>query len=116
MIDGVKVKEMKPIADERGMVMEILRSDDAIFKKFGLYDSREKSPTKGKIDEFFIGVRRNILVQIPPGVYHGFKCVGENEAIMINIPTEVYNHSKPDEYRLPWNDPSIPYNWDRQNG
>jgi len=151
MIDGVKVKEMKPIADERGMVMEILRGDDAIFKKFGqvymttaypsvvkgwhyhkvqsdnfaclkgmvklvLYDSREKSPTKGKIDEFFIGVRKNILVHIPPGVYHGFKCVGEKEAIMINIPTEVYNHSKPDEYRLPWNDPSIPYNWDRQNG
>jgi dTDP-4-dehydrorhamnose 3,5-epimerase len=35
MIQGVQVKKLRPIPDERGMVMEILRSDDALFEKFG---------------------------------------------------------------------------------
>ncbi len=35
MIDGVVVKTLKPIADERGYLMEILRSDDPFFEKFG---------------------------------------------------------------------------------
>lgn len=35
MIEGVKVKELKIIKDERGFLMEILRSDETIFKKFG---------------------------------------------------------------------------------
>ena len=35
MIDGVNVKKLKVIPDERGLLMEMLRADDAIFKKFG---------------------------------------------------------------------------------
>ncbi len=35
MIDGVQVKKLKVIADERGRLMEILRSDDEIFGGFG---------------------------------------------------------------------------------
>ena len=35
MIDGVVVKPLKPIADERGFLMEILRSDDPFFERFG---------------------------------------------------------------------------------
>jgi dTDP-4-dehydrorhamnose 3,5-epimerase len=35
MIHGVQVKKLLPIPDERGMVMEILRSDDELFEKFG---------------------------------------------------------------------------------
>lgn len=35
MIEGVKVKKLKVIPDERGKVMEILRCDDEIFEKFG---------------------------------------------------------------------------------
>jgi len=35
MIDGVKVKELKVIPDERGRLMEILRRDDDVFKTFG---------------------------------------------------------------------------------
>jgi dTDP-4-dehydrorhamnose 3,5-epimerase len=34
-IAGVEVKRLKVIPDERGRLMEILRSDDPIFKKFG---------------------------------------------------------------------------------
>ena len=35
MIDGVKVKKLRVIPDERGRLMEILRRDDALFQKFG---------------------------------------------------------------------------------
>lgn len=35
MIDGVKIKRLKVIPDQRGRLMEILRSDDDIFTKFG---------------------------------------------------------------------------------
>lgn len=35
MINGIKIKQLKFIPDERGRVMEILRSDDQEFKKFG---------------------------------------------------------------------------------
>jgi len=35
MISGVQLKKLRPIPDERGVVMELLRSDDALFEKFG---------------------------------------------------------------------------------
>ncbi|MFV2082767.1 MAG: dTDP-4-dehydrorhamnose 3,5-epimerase, partial [bacterium] len=35
MIEGVKVKELKVIPDERGRLMEMLRSDDDIYSQFG---------------------------------------------------------------------------------
>ena len=35
MIQGVEVKNLKVIPDERGFLMEILRSDDPMFERFG---------------------------------------------------------------------------------
>ena len=35
MIEGVKIKKLKVMPDERGRLMEIFRSDDKIFEKFG---------------------------------------------------------------------------------
>jgi len=35
MIDGVRVKKLKVIPDERGRLMEMLRADDDLFVKFG---------------------------------------------------------------------------------
>lgn len=151
MIDGVQIKELKPIADERGMLMEMLRSDEPLFRKFGqvymttafpgvvkgwhyhkvqwdhfvcvhgtvklvLYDDRKGSKTRGEVNEFFIGLRNPKLVTIPPLVLHGFKGVGEHESILVNVPTEPYDHKEPDEFRRPWNDPKIPYDWACKNG
>jgi dTDP-4-dehydrorhamnose 3,5-epimerase len=84
--------------------------------KLVLYDERDGSPTKGKINEFFMGEHNPILVKIPKGIYHGFKTVGEQEAVVINVPTEPYNREKPDEYRLDPHDNHIPYSWDRKDG
>ena len=35
MIDGVKIKKLKVIPDERGRLMEMFRADDEFFEKFG---------------------------------------------------------------------------------
>lgn len=84
--------------------------------KVVLYDARPDSSTKGEINEFFIGEHNPMLVVIPAGVYHGFKCVSEYEAIVINTPTNTYNRTTPDEYRLAPHDGSIPYDWNRKDG
>ncbi|MCX7972949.1 MAG: dTDP-4-dehydrorhamnose 3,5-epimerase, partial [Candidatus Aminicenantes bacterium] len=35
MIEGVKIKKLRVIPDERGRLMEILRADEEIFVRFG---------------------------------------------------------------------------------
>lgn len=84
--------------------------------KLVAYDSRPGSPTKGLLNEFFIGIHHPLLVQIPPGVYHGFKGLTEPEAVVINLSTEPYRHQQPDEYRLPPHTDEIPYDWSRKDG
>ena len=151
MIYGVIIKKLKVIADERGRLMEILRSDDNFFEKFGqvytttaypgvvkgwhyhkkqsdnmavvkgmmkivLYDSRKESATFSEVNEIIAGIHNPVLVHIPPFVYHGFKCISEDEAIVVNTPTEVYNYQEPDEYRLPAHGSDIPYSWERKDG
>lgn len=151
MIDGVRVKKLKVIPDERGRLMEMLRADDDLFVKFGqvymttaypgvvkgwhyhkkqidnmvvikgmmkvvLYDSRKDSKTYGEVNEFFMGEHNPTLVQIPPFVYHGFKCISEEESIAINCSTEVYNYDKPDEFRVDPHKNDIPYDWERKDG
>ena len=84
--------------------------------KVVLYDGRDASPTFGEISQFYIGEHNPILVQIPPGVYHGWMCVSQNEAVVINIPTELYDYESPDEYRLDAHTDEIPYDWERKDG
>jgi len=79
--------------------------------KLVLCDCREESKTKNEINEFVIGERNLLLVKIPPEVWHGFKNVTEEYALVLNIPTELYNYKEPDEHRLPPNTRKIPYNW-----
>jgi dTDP-4-dehydrorhamnose 3,5-epimerase len=83
--------------------------------KVVLHDSREGSPTRGETNEFFMGVWNPIRLRIPPGVYHGFKCISTGEAMIINVPTETYNSKDPDEYRLDAHTAEIPYDWDRKD-
>jgi dTDP-4-dehydrorhamnose 3,5-epimerase len=80
--------------------------------KLVLYDAREGSPTKGEVNEFFLGIHNPMLVQIPKGVYHGWKCVSQQEAIVVNSPSEPYNYEKPDEYRVSFDSPTVPYDWE----
>jgi dTDP-4-dehydrorhamnose 3,5-epimerase len=84
--------------------------------KLVAYDARDGSPTKGRLNEFFIGIHNPLLVQIPAGVYHGFKGLTEPEALVLNVPSEPYHHERPDEYRLDPHADQIPYDWSRKDG
>lgn len=84
--------------------------------KVVLFDGRRNSSTKGRINEFFMGVHNPSILKIPKGVMHGFKCISEEEALVINFPTELYNYKEPDEYRLPPHTDQIPYDWERKDG
>jgi len=81
--------------------------------RLALYDAREDSPTYKEINDFVVSLDNPILVRIPKLVYHGFKCISDKEAIVINIPTSPYNYKTPDEYRLDAFDNDIPYDWNR---
>jgi len=84
--------------------------------KLVLYDNRDNSPTKGEVNQFFIGEFNPSLVKVPKEVYHGWKCISDEEAIVINVPTEPYNPDKPDEFRIDPHKNDIPYNWERKDG
>ena len=84
--------------------------------KLVLYDNRQGSPTQGEINEFFIGTYRPRLVKIPRGVIHGWKCLGESDAMVITIATETYHDEHPDEVRIDPYENDIPYRWGRGEG
>ena len=146
MIQDVVVKKLKPMVDERGMLMEILRSDESIFDRFGqcyvtvvhpgivkgwhyhkkqfdhfcclrgtakivLYDGRENSQTYREVNEFILSLDSPLLVRIPPYVFHGFTAVGEEDAMILNLPTELYHYQEPDEFRENPFSEKIPYDW-----
>lgn len=146
MINGVKIKKLKIIPDDRGRLMEIFRSDDEFFEKFGqvymttvkpgivkawhyhrlqtdnfccvkgkirlgLYDARRDSATFGETMDLVLGPDEPKLVSIPKNVFHGFKGAAAEESIVINTPTETYNHAKPDEFRVDPYKNDIPFDW-----
>ncbi len=151
MIEGVRVKKLRVIPDERGYLMEMLRDDDEFFQKFGqvylsvvypgvvkgwhyhkkqtdhfvfvrgmakvvLYDGRDVSPTRGQVNEFFMGEHNPILLVIPPLVLHGMKGVGTEPAYLVNVPTEHYVYDQPDEFRVDPHSKDVPYDWSHRDG
>lgn len=82
----------------------------------GLYDGREDSPTRGEVHKLVVGEQNRSLVQIPPGVWHGWVCLGTEMSLVLNVPTEHYNYQEPDELRRPWDDPAIPFEWHVKGG
>lgn len=149
MIDGVVVKPLRRIPDERGFIMHMLRADDPDFERFGeiyfttaypgvikawhmhkemtlnyavvvgmiklaLYDDRVDSPTRGEIQELFIGQENYQLVKIPPLVWNGFKTIGTQMVILANCAS--LPHDPNELVRMPPFDSSIPYDWSLKHG
>jgi dTDP-4-dehydrorhamnose 3,5-epimerase len=144
MIDGVFIKPLQQIPDERGKIMKMLQATDEQFEGFGeiyfsvvqpgaikgwhihtkqvqfyavvfghiklvLYDVRDDSPTKGELQEIFMGEDNYSLVRIPTGVYNGFKGYGQTPAIVANctnVPHDPNEISRLDPFHE-----SIPYDW-----
>jgi len=151
LIEGVRIKELTVIPDQRGRLMEMLRSDDELFMGFGqayltttypgvvkawhlhrqqadnivcvagmirlgIFDERRESKSFGRTGELYLGVHRPRLVQIPAGLWHGWKCVSPEEALIINFPTRPYDYDEPDEERLDPRENHIPWDWDSRDG
>ncbi|MDB5293854.1 MAG: dTDP-4-dehydrorhamnose 3,5-epimerase-like enzyme [Phycisphaerales bacterium] len=149
MIDGVRITPLRQIPDERGKIMQMLRSDAPHFLQFGeiyfscvypgaikawhihkkmtlnyavpvgnikfvLYDERESSPTRGQVQEIYLGPESYNLVTVPPMVWNGFKGIGTQMALVANcasIPHDAEEIMRRDPF-----DPSVPYKWDIKHG
>ncbi len=78
-----------------------------------LYDYRETSPTYGIINEIFMGEKNPCAVFIPPGIFHGTKNIGQETAVVIGMPSLLYDPNEVDERRVnPLNNDLIPYDWE----
>ena len=77
-----------------------------------LVDLRRKSSTFGLCNTLYIGEMRPWQVLIPPGVAHGYKVINLEAAVLVYVTSQFYNPS--DEYRIPFNDPSLSYDWSTQ--
>jgi dTDP-4-dehydrorhamnose 3,5-epimerase len=79
------------------------------------YDGRRNSATFGLVNEFMLGERNQGLVIIPPGVFHGWKNIGNDEATIVSMPSRLYDHNGPDRWELRWDSGEaakiIPYKW-----
>lgn len=148
MIDGVNIRPLRQISDERGKVMHMMRVDDPDFEQFGeiyfsmvysgvikgwhlhkrmtinyavvvgmiklvLYDDRAGSPTRGELQELFVGESNYVRVKVAAGIWNGFKGVGAIPAIVANCAS--IPHDPEEIIRLDPFDPTIPYNWELQD-
>jgi dTDP-4-dehydrorhamnose 3,5-epimerase len=148
-IEGVVIKRLLKIPDERGCIFHMLRCDDPDFENFGeiyfslvypgvikgwhrhhkmtlnyavitgmiklvIFDDRVNSSTRGRLLEVFLGEHNYSLVKIPPGLWNGFKGIGNESAIVANCATHAHD---PEEIeRLDPFSSQIPYNWSLKHG
>lgn len=158
MIKGVVIKTLKVHKDipdtpqsgntQEGYLVEVLRSDDGLLKKFGqtvftvtykgtikgfhwhkkqddlwfvstgrakivLHDLRQDSETFGRTEVIYAGRDDYKLIVIPRGVAHGFKVVSDEPVMLFYHVTELYDPNNPDEERIPYNDPKIGFDWEK---
>ncbi|MBR9703002.1 dTDP-4-dehydrorhamnose 3,5-epimerase [Candidatus Woesearchaeota archaeon] len=148
-IEGVSIKPLKKIPDERGAIYHMLRKDDSDFTEFGeiyfsmiypgvikgwhihkemtlnytvvsgmiklvLYDARKDSKTKGNILEISMGEENYVRVTIPPGIWNGFKGMGDKKAIVANCASMPHDPEEIDRMDPLKND--IPYDWELKHG
>lgn len=77
--------------------------------KLALFDDRQKSPTKGVVQEIIISNKNHYLISIPPLIWNGFCSNNNQEALLANcsdIP-----HDKLEIKRIPFDDKRVPYKW-----
>ena len=108
MIQGVEIKQLARHADERGFLMELLRSDDSIFTKFGQCYVSMNYPGvirawhwHKKQDDFFVVVKGMIKVGLydlregsPTQGEAAELYLGDNNSIMLKIPVGVVHGYK----------------------
>ncbi|MBN1681131.1 MAG: dTDP-4-dehydrorhamnose 3,5-epimerase family protein [Anaerolineae bacterium] len=80
-----------------------------------LYDQRSDSPTHGETQVIYAGEDNALLILIPQGVAHGYQVLGNKPAMVFYHTTRSYDPSDPDEERIPFDDPTIGFDWSIKN-
>jgi dTDP-4-dehydrorhamnose 3,5-epimerase len=149
MIEGVMIKPLTKIPDERGCIFPMIRSDNEAFPGLGeiyfshifsgsiigwhlckkaiesyavvlgmiklvLYDPRSNSKTKGEIQEIFLGDMKYALVQVPAGIWSGYKGISIPHSIV-----SICSHVPYDQTEILTLEPhsgDIPYKWEIRHG
>ena len=123
MIQGVEIKQLARHADERGFLMELLRSDDSIFTSFGQCYVSMNYPGvirawhwHKKQDDFFVVVKGMIKVGLydqreksPTQGEAAAFYLGDNNNIMLKIPVGVVHG-----YKTVGTEPSLLINFPSQ--
>ena len=108
MIEGVKIKKLKVIPDERGRLMEMLRADDDLFMRFGQVYMTTAYPGavkawhyhKKQVDNFVVvkGMMKVVLFDgresFPTFREIDEFFMGEHDPILLRIPAYVYHGFK----------------------
>jgi dTDP-4-dehydrorhamnose 3,5-epimerase len=82
--------------------------------KLVLYDDRANSPTKGEVQEIFLGEQNYVLVQVPARVWNGFKGLGLAPSVVANCAS--IPHDPEEIVRMDPHRNAIPYDWSRKDG
>lgn len=97
------------------------KHDDRYFVLAGemeivFYDARPGSPTVNQVSSFVLSQYNRGLLNIPAGIWHANRNLGEKDVICVNFPTQPYQHDDPDKYRLPLDTDQIPYKFENLSG
>jgi dTDP-4-dehydrorhamnose 3,5-epimerase len=95
--------------------------EDRYFVLYGemevvMYDERGGSPTEGLVAKVVLSEHRRRLMNVPAGIWHADRNLGEKDVVVVNFPTIQYDHSNPDKYRLPLDTDRIPYRFESARG
>lgn len=74
-----------------------------------LYDRREGSKTFGETQIVPMGDQNPLTLYIPNGVAHGYKVLGNTPALVVYLTDHIYDPN--DELRIPFDDPTIGFDW-----
>ncbi len=81
-----------------------------------LYDTRPGVKTEGLVSEVYLTEFNRRIMNIPAGIWHAVKNIGDKDVIVVNFPTIPYDHDDPDKYRLPLDTDQIPYRFSEASG
>ncbi len=74
-----------------------------------LYDDRDGSTSKGRVEVLNLSPMRPTLVVIPPRVWHGIQVLSAEPGTFVNFFDRAYDYADPDDWRLPPDSPEVPY-------
>lgn len=81
-----------------------------------LYDDREDSSTRGLLAQIFLTEFDRRIMNIPAGVWHADRNIGQREVLLVNFPSAAFDHENPDKYRLPLDTDLIPHSFGDAEG